>query len=95
VSPKHVQPITFDHGWPVSSDDWDAQLLFFCSMATESLPMAGAAMGVQRRSAAGHDMNHYAADASAAAGHLDLRALVHIGHSTGSGEVAHYVAKYG
>jgi non-heme chloroperoxidase len=93
--PKNAQPIVFHHGWPLSSDDWDNQLLFF--LASDYRVVAHDRRGHGRSSQidTGHDMDHYASDASAVAEHLDLRNAVHIGHSTGGGEVARYVAKYG
>jgi non-heme chloroperoxidase len=93
--PKNAQPIVFHHGWPLSSDEWDNPLLFF--LASDYRVVAHDRRGHGRSSQidTGHDMDHYASDASAVAEHLDLRNAVHIGHSTGGGEVARYVAKYG
>lgn len=93
--PKSAQPIVFHHGWPLSSDDWDAQMLFF--LANDYRVIAHDRRGHGRSSQVdtGNDMDHYAADASAVVEHLDLRKSVHIGHSTGGGEVARYVAKFG
>ena len=93
--PRDAQPIVFHHGWPLSSDDWDAQMLFFVSKGYRVVAHDRRGHGRSAQVSEGHDMDHYAADASAVAGHLDLRNAVHIGHSTGGGEVARYVAKYG
>ncbi|WP_408014293.1 alpha/beta fold hydrolase [Roseibium marinum] len=93
--PRDAQPIVFHHGWPLSSDDWDAQLLFFVNKGYRVIAHDRRGHGRSAQVSEGHDMDHYAADASAVAEHLDLRNAVHIGHSTGGGEVARYVAKYG
>jgi non-heme chloroperoxidase len=93
--PKDAQPIVFHHGWPLSSDDWDAQMLFFVSKGYRVVAHDRRGHGRSSQVSDGHDMDHYAADASAVAEHLSLRNAVHIGHSTGGGEVARYVAKYG
>ncbi len=93
--PKEAQPIVFHHGWPLSSDDWDTQMLFFVSNGYRVVAHDRRGHGRSSQVSNGHDMDHYAADASAVAEHLDLRNAVHIGHSTGGGEVARYVAKYG
>jgi non-heme chloroperoxidase len=93
--PKNAQPLVFHHGWPLSSDDWDAQMLFFLAQGFRVVAHDRRGHGRSTQVADGHDMDHYAADASAVAEHLDLKNAVHIGHSTGGGEVARYVAKYG
>ncbi|MFJ1298991.1 alpha/beta fold hydrolase [Pseudomonadota bacterium AL_CKDN230030165-1A_HGKHYDSX7] len=93
--PKSAQPIVFHHGWPLSSDDWDAQMLFFVNQGFRVVAHDRRGHGRSAQVSEGHDMDHYAADAAAVAEHLDLRNAVHIGHSTGGGEVARYVAKYG
>jgi non-heme chloroperoxidase len=93
--PKDAQPIVFHHGWPLSSDDWDAQMLFFVSNGYRVVAHDRRGHGRSSQVSDGHDMDHYAADAAAVAEHLDLRNAVHIGHSTGGGEVARYVAKFG
>ncbi|WP_425339140.1 alpha/beta fold hydrolase [Azorhizobium doebereinerae] len=93
--PKDAQPIVFHHGWPLSSDDWDAQMLFFLGKGYRVVAHDRRGHGRSSQVSGGHDMDHYAADASAVAEHLDLRNAVHIGHSTGGGEVARYVAKFG
>ena len=93
--PKDAQPIVFHHGWPLSSDDWDAQLLYFLGKAYRVVAHDRRGHGRSSQVSEGHDMDHYAADASAVVEHLDLKNAVHIGHSTGGGEVARYVARYG
>ncbi|MGV1776691.1 alpha/beta fold hydrolase [Agrobacterium fabrum] len=93
--PKDAQPIVFHHGWPLSSDDWDAQMLFFVQNGYRVVAHDRRGHGRSQQVSDGHDMDHYAADASAVAEHLDLKNAVHIGHSTGGGEVARYVAKFG
>ena len=90
------QPIVFSHGWPLSADDWDAQMLFFLNHGYRvSSRMTGAATAARARSASGHDMDHYADDLAALTAHLDLKNAVHVGHSTGGGEVVHYIARHG
>jgi non-heme chloroperoxidase len=93
--PKDAQPIMFHHGWPLSSDDWDAQMLFFVREGFRVVAHDRRGHGRSAQVPDGHDMDHYAADAAAVAQHLDLRNAVHIGHSTGGGEVARYVARHG
>ncbi|WP_025601210.1 alpha/beta fold hydrolase [Burkholderia sp. WSM2230] len=93
--PKDAQPIVFHHGWPLSSDDWDAQMLFFVQNGYRVIAHDRRGHGRSSQVSDGHDMDHYAADAFAVAEALDLRNAVHIGHSTGGGEVARYVAKHG
>ncbi len=93
--PKDAQPIMFHHGWPLSADDWDAQMLFFVQKGFRVVAHDRRGHGRSSQVSDGHDMDHYAADAFAVAEHLDLRNAVHIGHSTGGGEVARYVAKHG
>jgi non-heme chloroperoxidase len=93
--PKSAQPLMFHHGWPLSSDDWDAQMLYFVNKGFRVIAHDRRGHGRSSQVSVGHDMDHYAADASAVAQHLDLRNAVHIGHSTGGGEVARYVAKFG
>jgi non-heme chloroperoxidase len=93
--PKDAQPIVFHHGWPLSSDDWDAQLLYFLGKGYRVVAHDRRGHGRSSQVSEGHDMDHYAADASAVCEHLNLKNAVHIGHSTGGGEVARYVAKYG
>jgi len=93
--PKDAQPIVFHHGWPLSSDDWDAQMLFFVQKGFRVIAHDRRGHGRSTQVSDGHDMDHYAADAFAVVEALDLRNAVHIGHSTGGGEVARYVAKHG
>jgi non-heme chloroperoxidase len=89
------QPIVFHHGWPLSSDDWDTQMLFFLQQGYRVIGIDRRGHGRSSQVSEGHDMDHYAADAAAVVEHLELRNAVHIGHSTGGGEVARYVARYG
>lgn len=89
------QPIMFHHGWPLSSDDWDAQLLFFVQHGYRVIAHDRRGHGRSTQTSDGHDMDHYAADAAAVVAHLDLNDAVHVGHSTGGGEVARYVARHG
>lgn len=93
--PRDAQPIVFHHGWPLSSDDWDAQMLYFLGKGYRVVAHDRRGHGRSTQVSDGHDIDHYAADAAAVAEQLDLRNAVHIGHSTGGGEVARYVAKYG
>jgi len=89
------KPIVFHHGWPLSSDDWDTQMLFFVQRGYRSIGIDRRGHGRSSQVSDGHDMDHYAADAAAVVEHLDLRDAVHIGHSTGGGEVTRYVARHG
>lgn len=91
--PRDAQPIMFHHGWPLSSDDWDAQMLFFVKNGYRTVAHDRRGHGRSSQTSDGHTMDNYAADASTVVEHLDLRDSVHIGHSTGGGEVARYVAK--
>lgn len=93
--PKDAQPIMFHHGWPLSADDWDAQMLFFLQHGYRVVAHDRRGHGRSAQVSDGHDMDHYAADAFAVAEALDLRNSVNIGHSTGGGEVARYVAQHG
>ncbi len=93
--PKDAQPLVFHHGWPLSADDWDNQMLFFLAKGFRVVAHDRRGHGRSSQVSDGHDMDHYAADTSAVAEHLDLKNAVHIGHSTGGGQVARYVAKYG
>ncbi|KQO07532.1 alpha/beta hydrolase [Agreia sp. PsM10] len=92
---KDAQPIVFHHGWPLSSDDWDAQMLFFHSKGYRVIASDRRGHGRSTDIGTGHDMDHYASDVSAVVEHLDLKNAIHIGHSTGGGQVARYVAQYG
>ncbi|MDN7425533.1 alpha/beta hydrolase [Burkholderia sp. AU16741] len=93
--PRDAQPIVFHHGWPLSADDWDAQMLFFLSNGYRVIAHDRRGHGRSSQVAEGHDMDHYAADVFALVETLDVRNAVHIGHSTGGGEVARYVARHG
>jgi non-heme chloroperoxidase len=93
--PRNAQPIVFHHGWPLSGDDWDAQMLFFLSKGFRVVAHDRRGHGRSAQVSEGHDMDHYAADVAAVVEHLDIRNAVHIGHSTGGGEAAHYVARHG
>lgn len=93
--PRDAQPIVFHHGWPLSADDWDAQMLFFLANGYRVVAHDRRGHGRSSQAGTGNDMDLYAADASAVVEHLDLKNAVHIGHSTGGGEVARYVARYG
>ncbi|WP_366142098.1 alpha/beta hydrolase [uncultured Roseobacter sp.] len=91
--PKDAQPIVFHHGWPLSSDDWDNQMLFFASKGYRVIAHDRRGHGRSGQTDIGHDMDTYAADVAALASELDLQNAVHIGHSTGGGEAARYVAR--
>jgi non-heme chloroperoxidase len=93
--PKDAQPIVFHHGWPLSSDDWDAQMLFFPANGFRVVAHDRRGHGRSSQVSNGHDMDHCASDILAVVEHLDLRNAIHVGHSTGGGEVARYVATYG
>ncbi|MCH4269525.1 MAG: alpha/beta hydrolase [Brevundimonas sp.] len=93
--PKEAQPIHFHHGWPLSADDWDNQMLFFLKQGYRVVAHDRRGHGRSEQVGDGHDMDHYAADASAVAEHLDLKNAIHIGHSTGGGQVARFVARFG
>ncbi len=90
-----AQPLVFHHGWPLSSDDWDAQMLYFLGKGFRVVASDRRGHGRSSQIGTGHDMDHYASDVSAVVEHLDLRGAVHIGHSTGGGQVARYVARFG
>jgi non-heme chloroperoxidase len=89
------QPVVFSHGWPLSADDWDAQMLFFLNEGFRVIAHDRRGHGRSTQVADGHDMDHYADDLAALAARLDLRDAVHVGHSTGGGEVVHYIARHG
>lgn len=93
--PKDAQPIVFHHGWPLSADDWDNQMMFFLQNGYRVVAHDRRGHGRSEQVSDGHDMDHYAADASAVVEHLNLRGAVHIGHSTGGGEATRYVARHG
>ncbi|HLX98883.1 MAG TPA: alpha/beta hydrolase, partial [Roseiarcus sp.] len=89
------QPIVFSHGWPLSADDWDPQMLFFLAHGYRVIAHDRRGHGRSAQVGAGHDMDHYADDLAAVTKHLDLKDAIHVGHSTGGGEVAHYLARHG
>ncbi|MEP7453597.1 alpha/beta hydrolase [Phyllobacterium sp. SB3] len=89
------QPIVFHHGWPLSGDDWDTQMLYFLDKGFRVIAHDRRGHGKSSQTATGNDMDTYAADFAELAASLDLRDVVHVGHSTGGGEAARYVAKYG
>ena len=88
-------PIVFSHGWPLSADDWDTQMLFFLEHGYRVIAHDRRGHGRSTQSDGGHDMDHYADDLAALTDHLDLRNAVHVGHSTGGGEVVRYIARHG
>src|SRR4051794_25942640 len=89
------QPIVFSHGWPLSADDWDNQMLFFLNQGYRVIAHDRRGHGRSTQTGNGHDMDHYAADLAALTEFLDLKDAIHVGHSTGGGEVAHYIGVYG
>jgi non-heme chloroperoxidase len=89
------QPIVFHHGWPLSADDWDGQMMFFLQHGYRVIAHDRRGHGRSTQTGTGHDMDHYAADVAELTTALDLRDAIHIGHSTGGGEVARYVARHG
>ena len=93
--PKNAQPIVFHHGWPLSADDWDTQMLYFVNQGYRVVAHDRRGHGRSSQVGDGHDMDHYAADAAAVVEHLDLRNTIHVGHSTGGGEATRYVARHG
>ncbi|MBJ8417420.1 alpha/beta fold hydrolase [Acinetobacter courvalinii] len=93
--PRDAQVLFFHHGWPLSSDDWDAQLLFFLNEGFRVVAHDRRGHGRSSQVWDGHDMDHYADDVAAVVQHLGIKKAIHIGHSTGGGEVAHYIARHG
>src|SRR4051794_32277870 len=89
------QPIVFHHGWPLSCDDWDGQMMFFLNEGFRVIAHDRRGHGRSTQTANGHEMDTYAADVAELTQALDLKNAVHVGHSTGGGEVIRYVAKYG
>ena len=89
------QPIVFSHGWPLSADDWDAQMMFFLNHGYRVIAHDRRGHGRSTQTSSGHDMDHYADDLAALTAHLGLKNAVHVGHSTGGGEVVHYIARHG
>jgi non-heme chloroperoxidase len=93
--PRNAQPIVFHHGWPLTADDWDAQMLYFLQKGYRVVAHDRRGHGRSSQVSDGHDMDHYAADTAAVVERLDLRNAVHIGHSTGGGQATRYVARHG
>jgi non-heme chloroperoxidase len=91
--PKDATPIVFHHGWPLSADDWDNQMMFFLSEGYRVIAHDRRGHGRSSQTWQGNEMDTYAADVAALTDHLDLKGAVHVGHSTGGGEVIHYVAR--
>jgi non-heme chloroperoxidase len=89
------QPIVFSHGWPLSADDWDNQMMFFLSHGFRVIAHDRRGHGRSTQTADGHDMDHYADDLAALTEHLNLKNAIHVGHSTGGGEVARYLGRHG
>jgi non-heme chloroperoxidase len=89
------QPIVFSHGWPLSADDWDAQMMFFLNHGYRVIAHDRRGHGRSTQTANGHDMDHYAGDLAELTAHLNLKNAIHVGHSTGGGEVTHYLARHG
>ena len=89
------QPIVFSHGWPLSSDDWDTQMMFFLGHGYRVVASDRRGHGRSEQVPDGHDMDHYADDLAAVVEHLDLHDAIHVGHSTGGGEVVRYIARHG
>ena len=89
------QPIVFSHGWPLSADDWDTQMLFFLLHGYRVVAHDRRGHGRSAQTSDGHDMDHYADDLAALTAHLDLRDAIHVGHSTGGGEVVRYLSRHG
>jgi non-heme chloroperoxidase len=89
------QPLVFSHGWPLSADDWDTQMMFFLLQGYRVVAHDRRGHGRSTQTSDGHDMDHYADDLKAVVDHLDLRNAIHIGHSTGGGEVTRYLARHG
>ena len=88
-------PIVFSHGWPLSADDWDTQMMFFLNRGYRVIAHDRRGHGRSSQTTGGHDMDHYADDLATVTAHLDLRNAVHVGHSTGGGEVVRYLARHG
>ena len=88
------RPIVFSHGWPLSADDWDAQMLFFLNKGYRVIAHDRRGHGRSTQTGDGHDMDHYADDLAAVTEHLDLKDAIHVGHSTGGGEAVHYLARH-
>jgi non-heme chloroperoxidase len=89
------QPIVFSHGWPLSADDWDTQMLFFLKQGYRVIAHDRRGHGRSSQTGDGHDMDHYADDLAALTEHLNLKDAIHVGHSTGGGEVVRYLGRHG
>jgi non-heme chloroperoxidase len=89
------QPIVFSHGWPLSADDWDTQMMFFLLHGYRVIAADRRGHGRSTQTDSGHDMDHYADDLAAVVRHLDLHDAIHVGHSTGGGELVRYLARHG
>ena len=89
------QPIVFSHGWPLSADDWDTQMMFFVNHGHRVIAHDRRGHGRSSQTGDGHDMDHYADDLAALTSHLDLKNAIHVGHSTGGGEVTRYIGRHG
>src|ERR1700689_5218032 len=89
------QPIVFSHGWPLSADDWDTQMMFFLNHGYRVIAHDRRGHGRSSQTDGGHDMDHYADDLAALTAHLDIKNAIHVGHSTGGGEVTRYIARHG
>src|ERR1700678_1748471 len=89
------QPIVFSHGWPLSADDWDTQMMFFLNHGYRVIAHDRRGHGRSSQTGNGHDMDHYADDLAALTAHLDLKNAIHVGHSTGGGEVTRYIGRQG
>ena len=89
------QPIVFSHGWPLSADDWDPQMLFFLSKGYRVIAHDRRGHGRSTQTGDGHDLDHYADDLKAVTDHLNLKDPIHVGHSTGGGEVVRYLGRHG
>jgi non-heme chloroperoxidase len=89
------EPIVFSHGWPLSADDWDTHMLFFLERGYRVIALDRRGHGRSSQTGGGHDMDHYADDLAALTDHLDLRNAIHVGHSTGGGEVVRYIGRHG
>src|SRR2546426_11579082 len=89
------QPVVFSHGWPLSADDWDTQMMFFLNHGYRVIAHDRRGHGRSSQPGDGHDMDHYADDLAELTADLDLKNAIHVGHSTGGGEVTHYIARHG
>ena len=92
---KSAQPIVFSHGWPLSGDDWDGQMMFFAKQGYRVIAHDRRGHGRSTQISDGHDMDHYADDLAALTAQLNLKKAIHVGHSTGGGEVTRYIGRHG